>query len=124
MVAVDLAILRDAQRIVYAARHRRGSATDRRTDGTSRALRDGRLSPEGAGDGWAGNREQFREIADGIIAGVVHAAQFLLLLVGELRPLAAQLAAAAGDRHALAGAQPDEVGFELREGGKDVEEHL
>ena len=35
-----------------------------------------------------------------------------------------QLALGAGDRHALAGAQADQVGFELGEGGEDVEEHF
>jgi len=54
----------------------------------------------------------------------VHAAQFFLLFVGQLGPLPAQFASGSGDRHALAGAQPDEIGFELGEGGEDVEEHL
>ena len=30
----------------------------------------------------------------------------------------------AGDAHALAGSHPDEIGFELGEGGEDIEEHL
>ena len=30
----------------------------------------------------------------------------------------------AGDGHALAGAHADEIGFELGEGGEDIEEHL
>ena len=38
--------------------------------------------------------------------------------------LAAQFPLGAGDGHALAGAHADEIGFELGEGGEDIEEHL
>src|SRR3954454_24245253 len=74
--------------------------------------------------GRAGHREQLGQIADRVIAGVVHAAQLLLLSVGQLGLLALELAPGAGDRHAFAPAQPDQVGLELSEGGQDVEEHL
>ena len=45
-------------------------------------------------------------------------------LVGQFGLLAAQFPPGAGDGHALAGAQADEIGFELGEGGEDIEEHL
>lgn len=54
----------------------------------------------------------------------MHAPQLLLLLVGELGLLAAQLPPGPGDGHALARAQPDEIRLELGEGSEDVEEHL
>src|SRR3954454_9615710 len=86
------------------------------------------LSGEGAVDGGARDREQLGQIADRVLTGVVHAAQLAPLLVGELgllaAELAAELAAGAGDRHALARAQADEVGLELGKGGENVEEHL
>ncbi len=42
----------------------------------------------------------------------------------EFRLLAAQLALRASDRHALAGAHPQQVDLEFSEGSQDVEEHL
>lgn len=46
-------------------------------------------APESAVDGRAGDGKDLRKIADGIVAGVVHAAQLTLLLVGKLGLLAA-----------------------------------
>ena len=37
---------------------------------------------------------------------------------------AARFPLGAGDGHALAGTHADEIGFELGEGGEDIEEHL
>ena len=54
----------------------------------------------------------------------MHAAEFPLLSVGQFGPLAAQFPPGAGDGHALAGAHVDEIGFELGEGGEDIEEQL
>ena len=54
----------------------------------------------------------------------MHAAEFPLLSVGQFGLLAAQFPPGAGDGHALAGAHADEIGFELGEGGEDIEEHL
>ena len=55
----------------------------------------------------------------------MHAAETPLLSVGQFRLLAAQLPLGAGDGHALAGAHAaDENGFELGEGGEDIEEQL
>ena len=54
----------------------------------------------------------------------MHAAEFPLLSVGQVGLLAAQFPPGAGDGHALAGAHTAEIGFELGEGGEDVEEHL
>ena len=54
----------------------------------------------------------------------MHAAEFPLLSVGQFGLLAAQFPPGAGDGHALAGAQADEIGFELGEGGEDIEEQL
>jgi len=45
-------------------------------------------------------------------------------LADSLGLFAAQLAFGAGDGHALAGPHPQQVDFELGEGGQDVEEHL
>ena len=53
----------------------------------------------------------------------MHAAESPLLSIGEFGLLAAQLPLGAGDVHALAGAQADEIVFELGEGGEDIEEH-
>ena len=53
----------------------------------------------------------------------MHAAEFPLLSVGQFGLLAAQFPLGAGDGHALAGAHADEIGFELGEGGEDIEEH-
>ena len=66
----------------------------------------------------------FGEIADGILARGMHAAEFPLLSVGQFGLLAAQFPPGAGDGHALAGAHADEIGFELGDGGEDIEEHL
>ena len=54
----------------------------------------------------------------------MHSAEFPLLTVGQFGLLAAQFPPGAGDGHALAGAQADEIGLELGEGGEDIEEHL
>src|SRR4051794_33813988 len=82
------------------------------------------LPGEGAVDGRARDREQLGQIADRVLTGVVHAAQLAPLLVGELGLLAAQLSPGAGDRHALARAQADQVGLELGKRRENVEEHL
>ena len=54
----------------------------------------------------------------------MHTAEFPLLSVGQFGLLAAQFPPGAGDGHALAGAHADEIGFELGEGGEDIEEQL
>ena len=54
----------------------------------------------------------------------MHAAEFPLLSVGQFGLLAAQFPPGAGDGHALAGAHADEIGFELGEGGEDIEEQI
>ena len=54
----------------------------------------------------------------------MHAAEFPLLSVGQFGLLAAQFPLGAGDGHALAGTHADEIGFELSEGGEDIEEQL
>lgn len=67
-------------------------------------------------DGGSGDGKHLGQIADGIIAGLVHPAQLPLLLLGQLGLLAAQIALGPGDGHALSGAQADQVGLELGEG--------
>lgn len=62
------------------------------------------MTVERSVDGWPGDRKNLGQIADGIVAGVVHAAQLLLLFVRQLGLLAAQLSFGSCDRHALAGA--------------------
>ena len=54
----------------------------------------------------------------------MHAAEFPLLLDGQFGLLAAQFPLDTGDGLALAGAHADDVGLELGEGAKDIEEHL
>ena len=54
----------------------------------------------------------------------MHAAEFPLLSVGEFGLLAALFPPGAGDGHALAGAHAAEIGFELGEGGEDIEEQF
>ena len=73
---------------------------------------------------WSWDREEFGEIADGILAGGMHAAEFPLLSVGKFGLFAARFPLGVGDGHALAGAHADEIGLELGEGGEGIEEHL
>ena len=54
----------------------------------------------------------------------MHTAEFLLLSVGQFGLLAEQFPPGAGNGHALGGAHADEIGFELGEGGEDIEEQL
>ena len=54
----------------------------------------------------------------------MHAAEFLLPSIRKFGLLAVQSPLGAGDVHDLAGAHADEIGFKLREGGDDIEEHL
>ena len=54
----------------------------------------------------------------------MHPAQLILLPIGKLWLLAAQLSFGASDRHPLAGTHPDQVRLKLREGGENVEEQL
>jgi hypothetical protein len=54
----------------------------------------------------------------------VHPAPLALLLGGELGLAAPEPAFGSGDGHAFAGAHPQQVDFEVGEGGEDVEEHL
>ena len=89
-----------------------------------RSSRGSRGAVERPVDGGSGNSEDLGEIADGIIAGGVHAAKLLLLLFGKLGLLASQLALGPDNGHSLTGSHPDQVGLELGKGGQDVEEHL
>jgi hypothetical protein len=84
----------------------------------------GRAPFEGAVNGGPADGEDFHKVGDGVIAGGVHAGELGLLAGGELGLLAAQLAFGAGDGHAFAGAEPEQVDFEFGEGGQDVEEQL
>ena len=70
-------------------------------------------------DGWSWDGEGLGKIADGIFARGVYAAEAPLLSV---RLLAAQFPPVAGYGHTLAGTHADEIGFELGEGGEDIEE--
>ena len=60
------------------------------------------LPGEGAVYGWAGDGEQLRQIADRVLAGVVHPTQLSLLFVRELGSLSPQFALGPGDGHAFA----------------------
>ena len=74
--------------------------------------------------GGSRNSEDLCQIADGIVAGGVHAAEFPLLLLGELRLFAPQLTLGPGDGHPFPRAHSNEIGLELGKGGQDVEKHL
>ena len=65
------------------------------------------LSAQGAIHGRPRDREHLRQITDGILPGVIHAPQLLLLALRQLRLLAPQLALGAGHSHALTGPHPD-----------------
>lgn len=83
-----------------------------------------RVPAEGSVDRWPRYRKDFREIADGIVTGVVHPAQLVLLFVRQFGLFAAQLSFGSGGRHAFAGAHADKVGLELGKGSENVEEHF
>ena len=57
----------------------------------------------------------FSDLADGIPAFGVHAAEFQLLCVRQFGLLASQFSLSAGDDHALAGAHTAEISFGLGE---------
>ena len=57
-------------------------------------------------DGWAGDREDFGEVADAVVSGVVHTPQFTGLSGGEIELLSAKLSLGAGDSHPLRGGNP------------------
>ena len=61
------------------------------------------MALKGAVDRGARDREDVGEVADAVVAGVVHAPQLAGLSGGEFRFLAAELALGAGDGHPLAG---------------------
>ena len=75
-------------------------------------------------DGRPGDGEQFCQIADGMLACIIHAAQLRLSAIRQLRLLAFQLRFGAGGGHVFLRAHPDQVGLELGESGEDIEEHL
>jgi hypothetical protein len=79
---------------------------------------------EGPVDGSATDGEDFHDVGDGVFAGGVHAGELGLLAGRELGLFALKFAFGAGDGHSSAGAEPEQVDFEFREGGQDVEEHL
>ena len=79
---------------------------------------------ETAIDGWSCNREEFGEIADGTFARGMHAAESRCCRWDGLGCLPRSFPLGAGDGHAFAGGQAYEVGFELGEGGEDIEERL
>jgi hypothetical protein len=65
------------------------------------------LPGNGAGDSRAGDGEEFRQIADRVLAGIVHPPQLFVLFVRELGSLSPQLPLRAGNGHAFSGAQTD-----------------
>ena len=68
-------------------------------------------------------RKELVEIADGILArGMRQSSRCCPSDSSGL--LGVQFPLGAGDSDALAGAQADEIGLELGEGGKDIEEQL
>ena len=82
------------------------------------SLSGARLPLKGTVDRWPGHREHFREVADAVVAAVVHPAQFTGLPIGQLGLLPAELAPRAHHGHPLPGAHPDQVALEL--GGRGL----
>ena len=92
---------------------------------TAQAMSGGWPRPrQGSIDRRPRHLEQLRQVADGVIPGVIHAPQLFLLFLRQFGLLALQLPLGPGHRHALPSAHPDQVALELSEGGQDVEEHL
>src|SRR5690625_2287404 len=60
-----------------------------------------------------GNREQLSQVTDGVVTGVMHALEFLLLPGTEFRLPAAQLALSPGYGHAFTGTHPNQIRFKL-----------
>ena len=65
------------------------------------------LPGKGTIDGWAGDGEEFCQITDRVLAGIVHPPQLFVLFVRELGALAPQLPLRAGNGHAFSCAQTD-----------------
>lgn len=82
------------------------------------------LASEGSVYGRTRNRKQPGQVTDGMVAAVMHPAQLFLLFEGEFGLLPPKFSFRAGNGHSLTGAHADQVGFELGEGGKDVEKHF
>jgi len=72
---------------------------------------------DGAVDGGAGHAEEVAEFGDAVFSGAVQGDQVRFLARVELGLFAAQTPFGLGDLHALAGAQPDQVGFEFGDHG-------
>ncbi|GAB3290462.1 hypothetical protein GCM10027563_27950 [Parasphingorhabdus pacifica] len=79
---------------------------------------------QSAVDRGAGDGEDLGEVGDGVLASAVHPHELALLLGRELGLLATQLPPGLSHGHAFLRPSPQEVNFELGEGGQDVEEHL
>jgi len=82
------------------------------------------LASEGSVYGRTRNRKQLGQVTDAMVAAVMHPAQLFLLFEGEFGLLPPKFSFRAGNGHSLTGAHADQVGFELGEGGKDVENIL
>jgi hypothetical protein len=79
---------------------------------------------DGAIDSGPADGENFHELGDGVLACGMHAGKLGLLAASQLGLLALKPALGAGDGHALAGPEPDQVNFEFGESGQNVKEHL
>src|SRR5690625_5568258 len=71
-----------------------------------------------------GNSKQLGQVANRVIAGVMHALEFLPLLGTELRLPAPQFAFRSRNRHAFTGTHPDQVRLKLSERRQNTEEQL
>ena len=69
-----------------------------------------------------GHAEQLGNVAGRVGAGAVKLHEVLLLRGGEFRLAATEPAGGLGDRHALPGAGPNEVSFELGHHAEDIEQ--
>ena len=77
---------------------------------------------DGAVDGGAADAEEFGDLGGAVLAAVHQGDEVSFLTAVELGLLATQPALGLGDLHALAGAEPDQVGLELGDHGKDIEQ--
>ena len=81
-----------------------------------------RVGGQWSGRRWSGRRREFGDLGGAVLAAVHQGDEVCFLAAVALGLLGAQPAFGLGDLHALAGAEPDQVGLELGHHGQDVEQ--
>ena len=80
------------------------------------------IACHGAVDGGAGDAEQVTGIGSGVLAAAQQGDHMGFLTWIQFRLLAPQMSLGLGDLHALAGAEPNQVGLELGDHRQHVEQ--